>query len=207
MISVRASRTFTGNAPISLVGLARLERRPFPVSVREMATVESREFTGAITAGDVDCSYRVTLYNSGRWFITADFTDNGDILGDSFLLEFPIEGQNRGLRLDHGGEVLGPGRTLRLNDDGLDEVIRDDWARIRSAALTAKLSASPDIATLVSTILAVVTVIGIVTFFAQGGPVAAGPCDGQPPDDHGQCVQFRHVSGGADDPGSSTLTG
>ena len=205
VISVRTSRRFTGDGPISLVALAQLEHRPFPVSVREMASVDSRELDGRISAGDVDCSYRVTLYNSGRWFITADFHDNGDILGDSFVLEFPVDGGGRGIVLDHGGSALGPGKDLRMNKDGLDPFIRDQWPTIRSAALTAKLSATPDIESLIVTILEVVTVVGIITFFVSGKPVAAGPCPDQSPDDHGQCVQFRHTSEG--DPGSPTITG
>jgi hypothetical protein len=204
MISVRASRRFTGDGPISLVALAKLEHRPFPVSVRDMASVESREFNGQISAGDVDCSYRVTLYNSGRWFITADFHDNGDLLGDSFVLEFPVDGQDRGIVLDHGDSVLGPGKDVRMNRDGLDAVVRDHWPTIRSAPLTARLSASPDIQTLVVTILEVLTVVGIVAFFASG-PVEARPCPDQLPDDHGQCIQFRHTSEG--DPGSPAITG
>jgi hypothetical protein len=170
-----------------------------------MASVESREFNGQISAGDVDCSYRVTFYNSGRWFITADFHDNGDVLGDSFVLEFPVDGQGRGIVLDHGNSVLGPGKDVRMNRDGLDPFIRDHWLTIRSAPLTARLSASPDIATLIVTIGIVLTVVGIVGFFASGRHVEAGPCPDQLPDDHGQCIQFRHTSEG--DPGSPAITG
>jgi hypothetical protein len=204
-IFVRASRRFTGDGPISLRALANLEHRPFPVSVREMASVDSRELDGRISAGDVDCSFRVTLYNSGRWFITADFHDNGTLLGDSFVLEFPLDGGGRGIVLDHGGSALGAGKDERMNKDGLDPLIRDHWPTIRSAQLTAKLTAAADIESLIVTILEVVAVVGIITFFVSGKPVAAGPCPDQAPDDHGQCVQFRHTSEGG--PGSPTITG
>src|SRR5579872_1357352 len=178
MISVRGSRAFTGDAPISLVGLAKLERRTFPVSVREMATVESREFDGSISAGDVDCTYQVTLYNSGRWFITADFRDNGDLVGDFFVLDFPIDGQGRGLRLDHGDSALGHGQTDRMSANGLDEFIRNDWPRIRGAPLTAKLSASPDIGSIITVIATIAFGIGVIAFVFGPGKVTAGPCDG-----------------------------
>jgi hypothetical protein len=181
--------------------LAKLERRPFPVSVRDLVSVESREFNNRITAGDVECSFQVTLYNSGRWFVTADFTDHGDILGDFFVLEFPVDGQNRGIQLGNDSPALGAGDTRRMTDNGLDPWIRDHWGEIRDAQLTARLSASPDVAALITTIILVVTVIGIVAFFAGPGKVEAGPCPDQGTFDHGQCVQFRKVpASGTDSP-------
>ncbi|ADP84933.1 hypothetical protein [Pseudofrankia inefficax] len=173
-----------------------------------MASAESREFDGQISSGDVDCSYMVTLYNSGRWFVTADFHDNGGILGDAFVLEFPVAG-GRGIRLDHGTSALGAGDTLRMNDDGLDPFIREHWPAIRDTPLTAKLFVSPDIMTLVVGIfvgiLAIGSVIAAGKFVSSDGKTVVGPCANQLPGDHGQCLQFRHVSEG--DPGSSTITG
>jgi hypothetical protein len=199
VISIRESRRFVGDGPISIRAWARLERQTFPVSVRKLATVETRELNGEVTAGDVDCSYRVTLYNSGRWFITADFKDNGDVLGDSFVLEIPF-GQGRGIVLDHGSSILEPGDTLRMDDNGLDEFIRDHWTTIRQSSIRINLSASPDIGTLVRSIIAVITVVGIIVFFATPGEVHARPCPDQLPDDHHQCLQFRKVSEGDSEP-------
>jgi len=209
MLSVRASRTFVGDAPISVRAWAQLERRDFPVSVRDLLNVERRDYQGRITAGDVECSYDVTLHNSGRWFVTADFNDHGTVLGDFFVLDFAVDGGHRGIRLDHGDSALGAGDTLRMNDDGVDSWIRDHWETIRDAPLTAHLHASPDVASVISTIVLVVTGIGIITFFASPGKVQADPCPDQPPDDHGQCIRFHKVSGNGGDDGAGTpaLTG
>jgi hypothetical protein len=76
---------------------------------------------------------------------------------------------------------------------------------IRDAPLTAKLTASPDVAEVISTILLVVTVIGVITFFIGPGKTEVGPCTDQPPDDHGQCVRFRKVSDA--DPGPAVPGG
>jgi hypothetical protein len=190
-ISVRASRTFTGNAPISLVGLAKLENRPFPVSVREMATVETREWRGHGTAGDVSVIYVVTMYSTGWWYLTADFRDDGDISGDAYLLEFKIDGQGRGIwvdgQLDHGA-------TMRRTERGNDPWLRDNWAHVRGIDLRGELSATPDLSTLIYAIVAPLIIIGAIAFVVSPG-TRAQACPDQLPDDHSPCIQFTKDPG------------
>jgi hypothetical protein len=199
MLSVRESRRFTGDAPVSVKAwAAQLERRPFPISLRELASVELREFNGQISAGDVECSYRVTLYNSGNWYITADFKDTGTLVGDFFVLDFLVK-DHRGIRIDHGNEALGVDATFHVDDRGLDPFLREHWREIRDQPLTAKLSASPDVAGIISVIGSVFVAIGTAIFFFFGGKVEGRSCPDQPGDEHRPCYEFRHVGEGPGD--------
>lgn len=203
-ISVTASRKFLGDAPVSVRAWAKLEQRTPPISLRDMATVERRDVNGHISAGDVECSYQVTLWNSGRWFITADFSDHGTFFGDFFTFQLEIAGQDRGIRLDRREEPLGHGDTLRMNDNGLDPWIRENWPTVRDRRISEHLSASPNVAGIIEAVTAVVVFAAVLGFFAGSGKIGAGPCHDQSGFDHNQCMEFHKSDS---DPQTPVLTG
>lgn len=203
-ISVTASRKFVGDAPVSVRAWAKLEQRTPPISLRDLATVERRDVNGKISAGDVECSYQVTLWNSGRWFITADFSDHGTFFGDFFTFQLEIAGQDRGIHLDRREEPLGAGDTLRMNDNGLDPWIRENWPTVRDGRISEHLSASPDITGIIEAVTGIVVFAAVLGFFASPGKTNAVPCPDQGDFDHNQCIRFFKSE---NDPQTPVLTG
>ncbi len=182
MVSVRASRNFRGNGPISLTALSKLEHLPFPVSVRALATVQRRDYSGRVTAGDVDCDYSVTLYSNGAWYITCHVRDDGDILGDSFEIEVTLDSDHRVGRTFHG--ELGPGDSTTVSDKGVDPWVRENWAQLHGGRV--HIEVDPDLSAVVTLLI----LGGAVVFFLGGGKIVAQRCQDQPADNHDQCVEF-----------------
>ncbi|MBQ1052265.1 hypothetical protein KBX50_27900 [Micromonospora sp. C51] len=200
MISIRAMRQFHG-APISLRAVSELEKWDFPVSVRTLATLVDREFTGRITAGDVQCAYRMSVFSSGNWAVSAEFFDDGNHVGDVWELEFVLDRIHRiGTKLDGS---LNPGERTTVGRRGSDPWIRENWSRITT--LSATLHASWRPGDVIATVLIGLTGIGTVLFFASPGRVEARRCPDQPFDDHTPCVEFHKVSG--TDPTDGTVGG
>lgn len=189
MLSVREARNFRGSGPISLVALANLERRSFPVSVRDMVTVEQRDYSGSLTAGDVSCTYKVTLYNSGAWHVSADFHDDGDIAGDSFLLDLVLD-EAHGIGTSLTGD-LGPGDTTTLGNKGIDPWIRDNWAALHTTPVKAHLHAQADVLEAILSVIGTALLIGAAAYvFGGSHGVEARQCEAQGLDNHDQCVEF-----------------
>ncbi len=189
MLSVREARRFLGDGPISLAALARLERRNFPVGVRDLITVRRHDLTGRVAAGDVSCTYTVTVYSNGAWYITGDVHDDGDLFGDSFVLDFLLD-QQHGVGKRFTGE-LGAGDDTRITDQGIDPWIRDNFAAL--TRLRATIQVTPDVASIVEAVLLVLAVAAVVSFFAGPGKVEARQCTDRPFDNHDQCVEFHKV--------------
>lgn len=189
MVSVREARSFSGDGPISLAALSRLERRTFPVSVRDLITVRRHDLTGRVAAGDVSCTYTVTLHSTGAWYISGDVHDDGDVFGDSYVLDFLIDPQHKvGKRFT--GE-LGAGDRTTISDRGIDPWIRDNFAGL--TRLKATIQVTPDLSAVFEVVVIVLTVAGIVSFIASPGKVEARQCPDQPFDNHEQCVEFHKV--------------
>jgi hypothetical protein len=191
--SVRNSRNFRGDGPISLRSLAILERREFPVSLKSMIVLNRSRVNGTMTAGDVECLFKITLFDSGDWFITGKFLDHGDVLGDFFRLEFLVD-EERGIGGFLEGQ-LGAGESITLSDRGNDPIIRDRWRILQANGPKVRLSATPNVSDVVVTVLTVLSVVGIVTFLIPepGKKIEAGRCRDQPLDNHEPCVEFRKV--------------
>lgn len=147
-ISVRSCRDFKGPGPISLGALAQLERRSFPVSVREMATVEQVLRTAQLSAGDVLTIFVMLLFSNGSWAASADFSDSGTLGGDSFILDLAVDAAN-GIGTTLSGE-LGPGAQTHLVRIGLDPWIRENWSLVQTTPVAAHLHVAPDIGGIIS---------------------------------------------------------
>jgi hypothetical protein len=191
MLSVKESRRFVGDGPISLVALSKLEHREFPVSVRDVITVESRDFSGRITAGDVSAEHKMTIFNTGDWIVSAKLHDDGDIAGDTFVLDFILKGTDGvGARLE--GE-LDADEVKEFGKSGNDPFIRNNWNLVSNNGMTTKLTVDPDIGGVIGGIVTALVIGLAVVFFASPGRTEARRCPDQPFDDHQPCVEFHKV--------------
>lgn len=191
MLSVRQSRRFVGNGPISLAALSKMEHREFPVSVRDMITLHSVVFSGRVSSGDVSGDAKMTIFSNGDWFVSAKLHDDGAVAGDSFVLDFILKGTN-GIGAKLEGE-LDADQTKEFGNNGNDPFIRNNWALVSQNKMTAKLSVAPDIGGIISGVLTVLFVAIVVVFFASPGEVEARRCQDQAFDDHQPCVEFHKV--------------
>lgn len=201
MLSIRSSRIFHGDAPISLRAVAQLEQRPFPVSLREMAFVDSATRSGRLAAGDVSVDYVVTLWNTGDWFLSGTFSDDGWIVGDTFELQvlFDVAG-DIGVWLD--GQI-GAGDTRVKQRAGSDVVVRERWSEFRNASATARLEVTSQVGSVVvgglfTVFVALALGIGAVVEIVGGGGstgrIETSRCTtGEQARD--LCYEVRHVDG------------
>lgn len=190
MPSVRTSRRFIGNGPISLAALAKLEQRAFPVSVRELIALEFRDHTAQIEAGDVSGHLKATIWNTGDWFFSAAFRDDGDIAGDSFTLEIKFNAPgDKGARLDGS---LGAGEARDFKGQGNDPFIRENWHLFRNVGSEARLQVTPDVGGVIVGILfpvLVVLTLGLVLVPLADGSGELRRCRDQDPFNHDVCVE------------------
>jgi hypothetical protein len=202
MSSLKQSRHFVGN-PITVRGLALLEDRSVPISVRDIiAGHDSRNFQGSISTGDVVCNWSMVVWRNGFWTATADFVDNGDLAGDFFFVELLLDKTHSvGARLE-GSIIDLDDRKLSLRQEGIDRWIRENWDRFEASGPSIRLHAAPAAAlvalktaglVLLAVVVAVI-VVGVGIFASKHTKV--GRCPGQSPndtDEHGRlnpCVEF-----------------
>jgi hypothetical protein len=191
VLSVRESRRFVGDGPISLVALSKMEHREFPVSVRDMITLKTQVFSGRISVGDVSGDVKMTIFSTGDWFVSATLHDDGAIAGDSFVLDFILKGTNGvGARLQ--GE-LDADETREFGKNGNDPFIRNNWELVSRNGMTTKLSVDPDVGGVIGGVVTALFVALAIVFFASPGKVEARRCPDQPFDDHQPCVEFHKV--------------
>jgi hypothetical protein len=202
MPTVRTSREFQGDGPVSLVALSKLEQRSFPVSVRDLITIRTKSIQSRTSAGDVDADVNFAFTSSGGWMASVSVHDNGTITGDSFVLDLTLNGvpNNAGTRFT--GE-LHTDETTQQSKNGIDPNIRAHFDQITS--LHVKLQATPDIESVISDIGLFLVTAGTVVFFAGPGKVKTGPCVNP---DQPDCVQFtKDLGGGPPDPSGDPTVG
>src|SRR5688572_19455201 len=105
MKTVKTSRNFHGPI-ISLRAVCQLENRPFPCSIADLTATDGvRHFSGQLSAGDVSCTWKMTIWQNGFWSVSADFHDGGTLAGDFFFAEFLLDkGRALGVKLE--GSIL-----------------------------------------------------------------------------------------------------
>ncbi|MFE9883355.1 hypothetical protein [Streptomyces sp. NPDC005784] len=202
MPTVRTSREFQGNGPISLVALSKLEQRSFPVSVRDLIAIRTKTIQSRTSAGDVDADVTFAFASSGGWTASVSVHDNGTITGDSFVLDLTLNGipNNAGTRFT--GE-LHTDETTQQSKNGIDPNIRAHFDQITS--LHVKLQATPDVESVISDIGLFLVTAGTIAFLTAPGKVQAGPCTNP---DQPDCVQFTKVQGGGpSDPSGDPTAG
>jgi hypothetical protein len=215
MKTIKTSRQFKGS-PISLRALCRLEDRSLPFSVMEvLATDGVRRFSGKISAGDVDCTWFMTVWQNGFWSIKGDFHDGGALAGDFFFVEFLLDTDHSvGAKLE--GSILNviESRHLTISKDGSDRWIRENWDKFEGSGPTVRLHAAPAIGELVVVPLTALAAAPFVVYVVAavvvvGGSVLVGLASGKkfkarrcpdPSDvfdrDSQACVEYVQVENG-----------
>jgi len=189
-ISVRKSREFMGG-PISLVAVSKMERWPFPVSVKRLtAPLASTTFPPSIVeAGDVTATVNFVMSNRGNWSVFASVHDSGTFFGDEFVLDVLLAG-TPGVGKSYR-DTLGTGDTKSFTDQGFDPFVRDHFNEI--TALNVHLHADPDVS-VGEIVVTALFAVAVATFFLTGGPKVATPCPESTPEH--PCVEFREASDG-----------
>lgn len=208
MKTVKTARHFHGQL-ISLRAASRLESRPFPCSIADfVATDGVRHFNGQLSAGDVSCTWKMTLWQNGFWSVSADFHDGGTLAGDFFFAEFLLDkGRALGVKLE--GSILNivDSRSLTLRKQGSDSRVRENWHRFAESGPSVRLHAATAVGGLVATpivalaaapaivFVAAFVVVGgaiVISHLAKGGTWKAERCP-EPSDTSTACIQFVPV--------------
>ncbi len=219
MKTVKTSRNFHGPI-ISLRAVCQLENRPFPCSIADLTATDGvRHFSGQLSAGDVSCTWKMTIWQNGFWSVSADFHDGGTLAGDFFFAEFLLDkGRALGVKLE--GSILDiiDSRSLTLGKQGSDRRIRESWHSFAESGPSVRLRAAPAVGALVATPILALAATPFVVFFAAfavvGGAIIIGhaarggtwrpqPCR-EPSETSAACIEFVPVEPPRD-PGSPAL--
>ena len=135
MASLKAARTFQGPL-ITLRGLCELEDRAPTFSLRDVVSADGlRQFSGRVSAGDVDATWEMSVWGNGAWSAKADFHDGGVVAGDFFFLELLLDANHAvGAKLEGSILNLLDNRHLSLRKDGADRWIRRTGIGSRASA-------------------------------------------------------------------------
>ncbi len=149
MKTLKTSRRFSGT-PIRFRVLCQSESRSLPFSVRDFVETDGiRDFNGHLTSGDVGCTWKMHVVQSGSWSVNGDFHDGGILAGDFFFAEFLLDAmQPMGVRLEGSLLDLGDTRYLSLQQHGFDPWIRLNWDKFEHSGPTVRLHAAPALAIL-----------------------------------------------------------
>ena len=206
MASLKAARTFQGPL-ITLRGLCELEDRAPTFSLRDVVSADGlRQFSGRVSAGDVDATWEMSVWGNGAWSAKADFHDGGVVAGDFFFLELLLDANHAvGAKLEGSILNLLDNRHLSLRKDGADRWIRENWHRIEGVGPSVRLHAAPAVGQLVATpivLLASVPFVVVLAGFiiliggaaaaaaASGKNVTVSRCPDQPFNADNTCVRF-----------------
>lgn len=219
MRSLRTSRQLEGSV-VSFRGLCLLERRAAPFSLLDVVNTDGvLQFSGHASAGDVDCSWQLTLWHNGFWSAHADFHDGGVLAGDFFFIELVVDpALALGVRLEGSLLSLVESRHLSVSKAGSDPKIRENWHRFEASGPSVRMHAAPGLATLLAVpfvafaaapfvVVAVgaIVVVGVsvVVNLAAGRRLQPRRCPDEPIDSQTACVEFVFVDGpGPPQPGS-----
>jgi hypothetical protein len=180
--TVKTSRQFNGS-PISIRAVSHLENRSFPIRIRDILTDnEFRLFEGALSAGDVDCQWHMSVWRNGFWSVVADFHDGGIIAGDFFTLDLLLD-KTHSVGASLIGSILDltDSRRLSVSKSGVDTWIRENWNIFETLGPSVTLQSRIAPVALVLVALIVVAAVVSGTAKTRGGTtnITLSPCQGQ----------------------------
>ncbi len=197
MKTVKTSRRFDGS-PISIRALCRLEDRTLPFGLLDVVATDGvRHFSGQLSAGDVDCTWEMMVWQNGFWSVKGDFHDGGTLAGDFFNVEFLLD-TDHGVGTGLKGSILDvwDSRHISVSNDGSDSWIRENWHKIEGSGPTVTMYAAPAVGMIVEKILIALAIVVAAAIAGSGkSKYEARRCPDDPWRDPGQpCIQFVPVN-------------
>jgi hypothetical protein len=189
MKTLKTSRRFSGT-PIRFRVLCQWESRSLPFSVRDFVdTGGIRDFNGHLTSGDVGCTWKMHVEQSGSWSVNGNFHDGGILAGDFFFAEFLLDAtQPVGVRLEGSLLDLVDTRYLSLQKHGFDPWIRLNWDKVEHSGPTVRLHAAPALAILLEDLAFPLLALGESSSKNDGpstSPAPAATEEEGPPEEEG----------------------
>ena len=176
METLKTSRQFRGG-PISMRALCLLEDRALPFSIMDIVSTSGfRHFSGKLSAGDVDCTWEMKVWQNGFWSIQADFHDGGLVSGDFFFVEFLLAGEQgkKGEKLEGSILNLVESRHLSLSKQGSDSFVRENWYTFEASGPMVRLHAAPSLGGIVLTPFALLNEVPGEVYIGVGAAIIIG---------------------------------